>query len=156
MPRVKVVAETGEAKTVEFEADLYIGRDRSNDVVLADPSCSRHHALIRRQGDRYAVVDLGSNNGVVVNGRRVAQQVLHSGDRIQLGHLTLVYEEGAPTQAVEIEIDDLNVRASSICTRPEPGKRLQDLYDILRAISGCAGTRETLQALCDRLRAALQ
>ncbi len=48
-----------------------IGRSSSSDIVLQDPYASRHHAEIRRIDDAYQVHDLGSKNGVYVNGQRV-------------------------------------------------------------------------------------
>ena len=49
-----------------------IGRSKSAECVLADPNVSRRHAELRRSetGD-WQIVDLGSTNGVKVNGRRV-------------------------------------------------------------------------------------
>jgi len=62
-----------------------IGRWEDNDVVVADRWISRHHARIDLQGTRYALQDLGSKNGLFVNGKRVVQPVfLEDGDRIQL------------------------------------------------------------------------
>jgi hypothetical protein len=64
-----------------------IGRSRDCDIVLADSNVSRRHAEIRPAGAGWAVGDLGSTNGVRVNGRRVADDPLpvQDGDRIELG-----------------------------------------------------------------------
>jgi len=62
-----------------------LGRGRDNDVVLPDISVSRRHALLRREGGGYLLVDQGSGNGTRVNGRPVEQARLRSGDRILLG-----------------------------------------------------------------------
>ena len=51
---------------------LRIGRAQDNDIVVADLSVSRHHAELRRVGDRYEIVDLSSHNGTFVNGQRIA------------------------------------------------------------------------------------
>ena len=58
------------------ESIITIGRHPDSNLVLADPNVSRNHAEIRPQGDRFAVVDLGSTNGTRVNGVRVDTQVL--------------------------------------------------------------------------------
>jgi pSer/pThr/pTyr-binding forkhead associated (FHA) protein len=60
--------------------------------VLADPNVSRNHAEIRPQGDRYAVVDLGSTNGSRVNGVRVSSQVLNDGDELMFGNTRMRFE----------------------------------------------------------------
>src|SRR5215469_4690393 len=63
-----------------------IGRGRSVDVHLADPSVSRLHAEIVRRGPYAYVTDLGlSRNGTRVNGRLVARRVLEEGDVLAFG-----------------------------------------------------------------------
>ena len=69
-----------------------IGRSRDCDVVLSDPNVSRRHAELRREGDGWKVVDLGSTNGVKVNRRRVDEARLRSGDTITLGLVDLTFE----------------------------------------------------------------
>jgi hypothetical protein len=71
---------------------VLIGRSRECDVVLSDPNTSRRHAEVRREGGGWAVVDLGSTNGIKVNGRRVDQAALEPGDRITLGLTELTFE----------------------------------------------------------------
>ena len=69
-----------------------IGRSRRCDIVLTDANVSRQHAEIRRQGDGFMLVDLGSTNGTRVNRRDVKQVVLQHGDRIELGTTELLFE----------------------------------------------------------------
>jgi hypothetical protein len=71
---------------------VLIGRSRECDVVLSDPNTSRRHAEVRRDGEGWTVVDLGSTNGIKVNGRRVDQAALQPGDRITLGLTELTFE----------------------------------------------------------------
>ena len=73
-------------------AAAVIGRSRDCDVVLSDPNVSRRHAELRRDGDGWKVVDLGSTNGVKVNGRRVSEARLQPGDTITLGVTDLTFE----------------------------------------------------------------
>jgi len=69
-----------------------IGRSRECDVVLDDDNVSRRHAEIRPRGGSWVLSDLGSTNGVSVNGERVERpQVLAPGDRIELGHSSLEF-----------------------------------------------------------------
>lgn len=74
------------------ESIISIGRHPDCNLVLADPNVSRNHAEIRPQGDRYAVVDLGSTNGSRVNGVRVDTQVLEDGDEIMFGNTRMRFE----------------------------------------------------------------
>src|SRR5438270_682423 len=69
-----------------------IGRQAECDVVLEDTNVSRRHAEVRRQGEDYVFVDLGSTNGSKVNGTRVKQQALTDGDEITLGKTLLRFE----------------------------------------------------------------
>jgi pSer/pThr/pTyr-binding forkhead associated (FHA) protein len=64
-----------------------IGRSRDADIVLSDPNVSRRHAEIRPAGrGRWTVNDMGSTNGVKVNGTLISgDHPLRAGDRIALG-----------------------------------------------------------------------
>jgi hypothetical protein len=70
-----------------------IGRSRSVECVISDPNVSRRHAELRRSdnGD-WQIVDLGSTNGVKVNGRRVPSTRLSPGDQITLGTTTFTFD----------------------------------------------------------------
>jgi pSer/pThr/pTyr-binding forkhead associated (FHA) protein len=61
--------------------------------VLDDPNVSRRHAELRREGDGWAVHDLGSTNGIKVNGRRSRGARLNPGDEITLGISRLTFEQ---------------------------------------------------------------
>ena len=69
-----------------------VGRSRDCDVVVSDPNVSRRHAEVRRGEEGWSVVDLGSTNGVKVNGRRVDSTRLKPGDRITIGVTDLTFE----------------------------------------------------------------
>jgi hypothetical protein len=69
-----------------------IGRLPECEVTLNDQNVSRRHAEVRREGDEFHVVDLGSTNGTKVNGTRVKQQRLNDGDEITVGSSTLRFE----------------------------------------------------------------
>jgi hypothetical protein len=71
---------------------VVLGRSREADIVLQDPNVSRRHAELRRDEGGWQVVDLGSTNGIKVNGRRVDQQPLSPGDQITIGVTDLTFE----------------------------------------------------------------
>ncbi len=62
-----------------------IGRSRTSDVVLRDLAVSRRHALVSSRGGRCTVRDLGSRNGVWLNGRQVDVAALRPGDVLSIG-----------------------------------------------------------------------
>jgi Protein of unknown function (DUF3662)/FHA domain len=80
-------------RTVLTGSRVLLGRSRECDLVLDDPNVSRRHAELRRQDDTWIVADLGSTNGVKVNGRRVEHAVLKPGDEIILGLARLSFEQ---------------------------------------------------------------
>ena len=71
---------------------VVVGRSREAHRVLADPNVSRRHAELRRDESGWQVVDLGSTNGIKVNGRRVDQAGLSPGDQITIGVTDLTFE----------------------------------------------------------------
>jgi len=71
---------------------VLVGRSRECDVVVADPNVSRRHIELRRVDGGWAAVDLGSTNGMKVNGRRIAEADLRPGDRITIGVTDLTFE----------------------------------------------------------------
>jgi Protein of unknown function (DUF3662)/FHA domain len=70
-----------------------LGRSKECDCIFRDPNVSRRHAELRRgpTGD-WQVVDLGSTNGVKVNGRRVESSRLSPGDEVTLGTTRFVFD----------------------------------------------------------------
>jgi hypothetical protein len=70
-----------------------LGRSRDCDIVLEDTGVSRRHAELRPHPGGWTVTDLGSTNGVRVNGRDVhATHPLQAGDRIELGSTEIVFD----------------------------------------------------------------
>ncbi len=74
------------------EQAVSIGRLDTCGVVLNDPTVSRTHAEVRRQGDGFEVVDLGSRNGTRVNGYGITRQRLADGDDLLIGAVPLRFE----------------------------------------------------------------
>ena len=67
-----------------------IGRLPDNDVRIDNPAVSGHHALIINILNDSFLEDLNSTNGTYVNGERVDEVVLRSGDEIQVGKFKIV------------------------------------------------------------------
>ena len=67
------------------KAALVMGRSRDCDIRLDDPNVSRRHAEVRREDGGFWVVDLGSTNGIELNGRKVDRARLANDDRITIG-----------------------------------------------------------------------
>ena len=73
--------------TFRVTGPLILGRSPEADVVLQDPYASDFHVRLAFQGGEVRLHDLGSTNGTLVNGERVAAPLaLHRGDKVQIGH----------------------------------------------------------------------
>jgi len=90
-PPVAVLSEIGageERRSIILESDRQrLGRADDCDVVLTDKSVSKLHAEFAFEHGGWWVRDLGSSNGVLVNGAPVDEIELQAGDRLQLGRL---------------------------------------------------------------------
>ena len=69
-----------------------LGRNHDNDIVVNNDRVSRYHAEIIHEGAELRVVDVGSRNGVWVNGERIAgPTLLKPGDRLRIGRQEFVF-----------------------------------------------------------------
>jgi pSer/pThr/pTyr-binding forkhead associated (FHA) protein len=72
-----------------------IGRGRDADLKVDSEELSRSHAKLDRKHGEYSIHDLGSRNGIFLNGLRIHSAVLRDGDILQLGDVQLRYREGS-------------------------------------------------------------
>jgi hypothetical protein len=72
-------------------APVVIGRMSTSDVVLADSNVSRRHAELRRDNDDWVLIDLGSTNGTLVNGKLAREHRLSDGDKLSFGTSELLF-----------------------------------------------------------------
>lgn len=92
LPTLQVVAgrEMLRFITIPEGQEIVLGRGQDADLVLDDPSISRRHALISYDSPgRLLIQDLGSTNGISVNGYAVRRSLLRPGDSIELGAVSL-------------------------------------------------------------------
>ena len=85
----------GTARNLRLEGErLTVGRSRSSEINFPeDPSLSRVHFVLEREGDDWAIQDKGSKNGTQVDGVRIAnRQRLRPGSRIEAGQIVIIYE----------------------------------------------------------------
>jgi len=92
--RIATVTVPGIAHDVVLQGDrMSVGRLGTCDIVLKDANTSREHFALQRDGDGWALVDLGSLNGTLINNTRVQRKRLVDGDIITAGVTQLVYHE---------------------------------------------------------------
>ena len=88
-----------EVVTLTFDGSVHevnqrrvvIGRSRDCDIQLNDSNASRRHAELRQEGASYWIVDLGSTNGMEVNGKRVKRAKLRDGDTVTIGSTEVTF-----------------------------------------------------------------
>ncbi len=102
-------------RRVEPGSELTIGR-AANDLSVDDPAISRRHAVFRLVGDALEVEDLGSRNGTLVNGERIAAtRPLAAGDTVELGS-TVIEVEAVPTGTEPVEENDRSAALTRVAS----------------------------------------
>jgi len=92
-PSAKALVVSEGRRLVVGRSGAVVGRSRDCDIVLGDSNVSRRHAEVRPTDDGWTIVDLGSTNGVTVNGRRIRGSApLRGGERIELGTAKVRFE----------------------------------------------------------------
>jgi predicted component of type VI protein secretion system len=105
-----LVGESGihQGKTFPIDPGLTIGREAHNTIAMPDnKKCSRDHAKVWREGpNKFAIADLGSTNGTLLNDEKVTRASLKDGDLVQIGDASFRFvmseaEKPAPKPAAE-------------------------------------------------------
>jgi len=88
---ITIRERSGQVYTFHFDKpEVLVGRVKGNDVILPKQNISKRHAMIRVQGERFVVEDLGSTNGTYVNGHRIASAVeIGPEDKVYLGDFVM-------------------------------------------------------------------
>ncbi|NQU38384.1 MAG: FHA domain-containing protein [Lentisphaerae bacterium] len=103
-----------------------IGRAADNLVQLTDREVSKHHAVIRRDGEGWQIEDLESRNGVVLNGTRTPKAAIVSGDRIEIGPYTFAFEAVAPQTPFPVAKEPTGPATREALYRLIGGKRAEE------------------------------
>lgn len=93
-PEARLVLEDGDGEWPLKGQRAVIGRMSGSEVEIQDPGASRRHAEIRRDGEEFVVVDLGSTNGTLLNDAPVTEATLENGDKITIGRTVLEFRKG--------------------------------------------------------------
>jgi two-component system NtrC family sensor kinase len=141
-----------------FELDdrtLRVGRESSSAIQLHDTEVSRQHAEIRQVDQNFAIADLHSSNGTFVNGKRIQQHVLSSGDHVQVGSTLMLYT-GPADEPDEDLARSINIAPAEQADEEshiihalsqEEGSRIFDLATELPQNSWLARARSNLQVM---------
>jgi hypothetical protein len=100
--KLRVIDARGE-REVPLAGTVTIGRDSTCQIIDADPRMSRRHAEIFPEKQSVVIRDLGSRNGMTVNGEKVVRAVLSPGDVVKIAGLRILFLEEPLAQAPEPE-----------------------------------------------------
>ncbi len=103
MPRFLIHHASEGSRVFELLGDrpIVVGRAKSSNLVLDNPSISRQHAVVRATPDgRWQIIDRGSSNGVKVNGETVQETTLRANDEIVMGEYRIRYFEDSVTRSM--------------------------------------------------------
>ncbi|MCA9554261.1 MAG: FHA domain-containing protein [Myxococcales bacterium] len=94
-PALRIMNGPDEGKRYELAEDaseLTLGRSPDCDITLNDHNVSRRHCLIKRDWHGFTAQDLGSKNGVILNGKVIqGAQLIKDGDELQIGGVKLIF-----------------------------------------------------------------
>lgn len=105
LPGASVTVIQGDSQGLHKRLDsdeMTVGR-KDADLVIRDRSISRVHCRLEHRDDGWRVVDLGSKNGVFVNGRKVEEEKLSHLDEIGVGQSLLLFAESGPSQDDQLQ-----------------------------------------------------
>ena len=144
------------ARAIELEEPiLRLGREKGSTIHLHDTEVSRQHAELRRTHRDYTISDLNSSNGTFVNGKRVQQHLLASGDQVQAGATLMLYtgpsdesdgDVGSSVDIASAAAADDQSRIIHSVTQKE-GSRIFDTQADLPQNSWLARARSNLQVM---------
>ena len=150
MPTLTIIQGPDHGKTFDAEGlTSAIGRDPTCDVPLRDPGVSRRHAQFEWQDNRCILKDLGSANGTFVNGIRIRDAEVQTGDQVRVGNTILTVNQppgpGAlfDHRGLPIQVDTEGRVDSSIITTARAGSEPhtafvvgEDMADMRTSIVG--------------------
>ena len=120
MKELQILSADGNSRLVALHGDrLSLGRSTAAELCYPDDTgLSRQHLAIERAGDDWALRDLGSKNGTMLNGAKITERTtLKPGDRITAGHLIMIYDGASLRAAKPVVIfdarDDADEQTSS-------------------------------------------
>lgn len=134
-----------------------VGRDPDTDIALPSKLVSRRHARVSCHDGQYFIEDLGSRNGVIVNGQRIAGVTpITERDKIRIVDYVLMLEQAAPGPAMvdseykirqQINADTANTDLFHL----QSGHRLQVVLQLSRHLSGAVDKATLFGQLLDHM-----
>lgn len=136
-----VIADSGRSwQRLLGDEALVVGRGGDCDVVLADPTVSRHHALVEPTPTGWEVRDVQSRHGTTLNGRVLSRpSPLAAGDRVGIGRCTLTFRSGSPSLSATAEPGPVRGGREGLSARE---------WEVLRLLARGHTDRAVAEELC--------
>ena len=116
-PKLVIIGENMNGKEFPLnEGENRIGRVVENEIVLKDRSISRRHAVVRNENGACVIEDIGSHNGIEINGTKVQSCELSHGLEFRLGDFLMLYTDEAPG-------------SQALINQPQVPAQWQELFD---------------------------
>lgn len=121
-PSLKVVSGNMAGRQFDLNKNnMTIGREESCEIFLDDPTVSGRHAVITVIDNDYSIRNLSQTNSLLINGNQVPHASLKHGDQIQLGKVTLQFEEPGKSAPAKTQVmSSINASNSSTHTMQQP------------------------------------
>ncbi len=161
-PRLAAIA--GKLKGAVFpltEAPVLIGRETAAGLCIADPSVSRRHSQIEKDGDRFVIADLESLNGTFINDVPVKRRPLAHGDRVRIGDSQFLFllhdgEASPASKSSDVQLEDRQLTGSTIQVKFNDAVYLmaRDLSALMKAsttVNAIRGLEELQKILLELL-----
>jgi sigma-B regulation protein RsbU (phosphoserine phosphatase) len=167
MPSLIVTSGVLAGQVFSFADNAVVGRGQFSEVRLNHPTVSRRHALIRKAGKGYEVVDQDSANGTRYRGHQIDQPVrINDGDELEFGEIKTIFRSAASEHSslhdattAEAEAEDNATRARKAAGRPaaaEPeAPGLRDLLVRLKLFCDLGALARREESLREHLGQAL-
>lgn len=148
--------------------DTLLGRGTDCHISVPDPMCSRVHAIVSYEDDRWVVRDQESRNGTLVNGQKIVEATLDDGHTLQIGsnefelHLSeepATAEGDDPTltqtivQDMPIAVQQTNQEVLAALPTPEQVQELMLLYQLSIHLLGCEDPEQVMKIALELLKA---
>ena len=135
--KFKLVINSGPDQGTEIpleKAEISIGRDVKNDIVINDPEVSRHHARLLLRTNTYVIEDTGSTNGTFINNQRLTSPIpLKAGELIFLGeNVCLAFQSsyGEATVAVSTKKGGAKLNVTTPPPPPIPTPKMPSTAEL--------------------------
>ena len=123
MAKLVILNQGMTGRTFELNVDrTTVGRVEENTFQIADASVSSRHAEILLQGSELLIRDLNSTNGTFINGEKISEAVLKSGQTLRFGQVELKIDDGQPLPAAASAPAPVSASAPA----PTPAKKTVD------------------------------